>query len=140
MERMLWARCKPLRNARVVNLGAGLAMVPVTEELVAEFGGEKKSAHAGFEFLTPAMAAWAQKVSEESPLAYLQAGFFAEQGTQSAIVWKEKKAVLGPMHTGNAINQALKMMGVAPAAGSDEFDTVGLGRHRDTYGWLKDAS
>jgi len=33
------------------------------------------------------------------------------------------------------ISQALRMIGVVAEQGMDEFDTVGLGKHRKTHQW-----
>jgi hypothetical protein len=40
--------------------------------------------------------------------------------------------------TGGPINRALRMLGVTAAANLDEFDTVGLGHHRDFYDLFED--
>ncbi len=45
--------------------------------------------------------------------------------------------MLGPVETRDAINVALHCLGARPETG-DEFDTLGLGRHRDTEDWAED--
>lgn len=37
----------------------------------------------------------------------------------------------------STVNAALRMLGIVAVAGSDEFDTVGLGRHRSTPEYLE---
>ena len=38
------------------------------------------------------------------------------------------------------VNAALRAVGVVGTTGRDEFDEIGLGRHRQTDGWLADAT
>ncbi|WP_424185371.1 hypothetical protein ACOBQX_26230 [Actinokineospora sp. G85] len=83
--------------------------------------------------------------STTGPVAYVEAEFFGGPGTQSAQVWDGGKVVLGPLHLaegepspaeGSPISQALRRLGVTKGDHFDEFDAVGLGRHRDTEDWL----
>jgi hypothetical protein len=55
------------------------------------------------------------------------------------------RLVLGPLAVGedepfdpagSPISQVLARLGVGREGHQDEFDAVGLGRHRDTEGWL----
>jgi hypothetical protein len=38
------------------------------------------------------------------------------------------------------LNRALRHLGVIAGDGGDEFDALGLGRHRCTQAWLKTAT
>lgn len=135
-ESTIRGRIKPLKKARVVLLGSGMALIPMTDELFSELGRDKRPAIEGFSMLSGAVSAWATQASDRATVAYIRAG---SPGGQSAVVWKDRKIVLGPMHTPDAINQALRFLGIAAAPPRDEFDTLGLGRHRETDAWLKDA-
>ena len=44
-----------------------------------------------------------------------------------------------PLEGAGSINQALRALGVQPAAGIEEFELVGLTRHRSPDEWLQDA-
>ncbi len=136
-EAALRAHAKPFKKSRIVRLGNGLALIPMTEELHLEMSGGKPM--GAYNQVVECLSKWVQTASKGQFVAYVQAGFFGGQGTQSAIVWKDGKGTLGPMTSFDAINQALKQMGVVAQPGKDEFDTVGLGRHRDTEDWIKDA-
>jgi hypothetical protein len=68
-------------------------------------------------------------------LAYVEAEFFGGAGHQSAVGFRDGATVLGPVAGRDAINQALRFLGVTPAGKQDEFDTVGLFRHRSTDAW-----
>jgi hypothetical protein len=134
-ENLLRARLKKFKSAKLVSLAAGLALVPMTDEAAAEFGPERKSAFDGYDRLSVSIAKWAEAASQDGPIVYVQASV----GLQSAVMWRDKKIVLGPMHSPDAINQALRLIGVAPVPRSDEFSTIGLGRHRQTEDWIKDS-
>ncbi|MER6666309.1 hypothetical protein ABT256_17340 [Amycolatopsis japonica] len=55
--------------------------------------------------------------SEHGAVAYVEAEYFGGAGTQFAQVWEGGETILGPLYF-------------------DEFDAVGLGRHRSTDEWL----
>ncbi|MCX5128417.1 hypothetical protein [Streptomyces sp. NBC_00347] len=83
------------------------------------------------------------------PLAYVEAEYFGGAGTQTAQVWGGGKTLLGPLSlaegepsptTGTPISQALRRLGAAKGSCVDEFEAVGLGRHRDTDDWLSPAN
>jgi hypothetical protein len=70
------------------------------------------------------------------------------------MAWKGGQVVVGPLHTQTddgeedgyttaddlAINQVLRVFGVAVEGDSDEFDTLGLGRFRETADWAAASS
>ena len=68
-------------------------------------------------------------------LAYVEAEFFGGAGHQSAVGFLDGALALGPLSARDAINQALRFLGVQPAGKQDEFDTAGLFRHRSTDAW-----
>lgn len=87
--------------------------------------------------------------SATGPVGYVEADFLGGVGTQSAQAWAGGNVVLGslPMAVGQPapaagtpISQALRRLGVVAGTHVDEFDAVGLGRHRRTEDWLPPAS
>ena len=64
-------------SARLVSLPQGMGMIPLTDDLHKEIGGED----IGFSKLSSAAAHWAQKISLDSPVAYVAAEFFGGIGT-----------------------------------------------------------
>ena len=54
-------------------------------------------------------------------------------------MWSRGRIALGPLDGAGSINQALRALGVQPAAGIEEFEFVGLSRHRSLDEWLQDA-
>jgi hypothetical protein len=87
--------------------------------------------------------------SANGPVAYVEAEYFGGVGEQSVEVWDSGKVVLGPLSLAEKapipaadtpISQALRRLGVTKGDYHDEFDAVGLGRHRDTDDWLPSSS
>lgn len=131
--------------ACIVPLGQHLWILPMTDALfdaVTATGAPQLDgfwkAPTGFDHLLTAC-------SETGPVTYIEADYFGGAGTQTAQVWEAGQAVLGPLHlavkessptTGTPISQALRRLGAAKGNHIDEFDAVGLGRHRDTGDWL----
>jgi hypothetical protein len=120
------------QHAHLVSLPQGLAMIPLTDDLHDEIGGDD----VGSGKLTSVGEQWAQRISSLAPVAYVEAEFFGGDGEQSAFVWSDGSRVLGPIDSQHAINEALRFLGVQIGNAHDEFDAVGLGRHRDTNDWI----
>lgn len=135
------AAASPWTAARVVPLAAGVAMIPLTDEVKAglapEYGSAAEEHVARFPEFRSAVPRWLREASRSSTLAYVGAEFFGGRGVQWAVVMKGGAVVLGPLHEGDAINRTLQLLGVKPAGGNDEFDTVGLGRCRSTEDWAE---
>lgn len=131
--------------AGLVTLGGDLALVPMTDALFDAAGGGAGGSALGF-WRLPAgfereLAGW----SADGPVAYVEAEFFGGVGTQRAALWAGGELALGPLSVdegepfepaGSPISQVLARLGVRREGGLDEFDAAGLGRHRDTAGWL----
>ncbi|MFI0405819.1 hypothetical protein [Actinomadura sp. 3N508] len=129
-----------IAEARVISVGQGISLLPLTGALldeVVELDGDWK---------VPAdFGRVLADCSATGPVAYVEAEYFGGTGSQAAQVWDAGEIVLGPLHVaegerwpeaGSPISQALRRLGVDKGEHFDEFDAVGLGRHRDTGGWL----
>ncbi len=129
-------------SARLVHLNAGISMIPLTEALMdaVKTPGASASATGGFEFLSPGLEIWARALSAGTTIAYLEAEYMGGEGSQGAIVWRDGAIVMSPLRDGNAINQALREIGVDAVLGQNEFEAVGLGRHRSPDEWLRESS
>jgi hypothetical protein len=149
---LLPARAADLPEAAVVPLDHGLALVPMTEQLAD--GLDSGAPDPGTESLRfvwlpngfdRVLADW----SAAGPVAYVEADYFGGVGSQRAVVWLRGEVVLGPLGVapgqphgpaGSPISRALARLGVACDGALDEFDTVGLGRHRETGDWAGDST
>ncbi|MGW1175834.1 hypothetical protein ACWD4P_19225 [Kitasatospora sp. NPDC002543] len=135
--------------ARVVPLAQGLALIPVTPAVLGALQGDgtvrKAGGGAGFGWHSDGfelrLAAW----SKAGPIACVEAEYFGGSGTQRAAVWADGEVALGPLTVGEfeaspaegtPISRVLRRLGARTEEGRvDEFESVGLGRHRSTGGW-----
>ncbi|MGO8763673.1 MAG: hypothetical protein ACLQSR_00890 [Limisphaerales bacterium] len=120
------------RHVHLILLPQGMAMIPLTDDLHDEIDGD----NLGFVKLTSTVEQWAQRISSLAPVAYVEAEFFGGAGGQNAVVWSNASRVLGPIDSKHAINEALRFLGVQIGRAHDEFDAVGLGKHRNTNDWI----
>lgn len=75
------------------------------------------------------------ELSAEGPIAFVETDYFGGAGTQSATVWLNR--IKKDFNDIDAINQALKLIGVHADGYADEFDAVGLDRFRSNEDWLE---
>ena len=130
----------PFRAARVVSLTGELSLVPLTDELLREISCAQRAAVDELRANSPARHAldsWARQASQRGCVGYIVAEYFGGGGSQFGVAWSDGDVVLGPLRQDDAINQVLRFLGVTPGAGQDEFDSVGLGRHRHTHEWVE---
>ena len=143
-ERSTLAHATPLlTHSRVVPLSATIGMVPVTDDLIDSFNTGQVEAWSGLpgcHFLSTALADVLVSLSERGLVAYVEAEYFGGMGEQCSIVWQNRQVVMGPMNRAGAINKALRLLGVRRSFVKDEFDVLGLGRHRETEDWLEEVS
>ncbi|MES2708552.1 MAG: hypothetical protein V4726_18305 [Verrucomicrobiota bacterium] len=126
------------QHAAVVMLAQGMAIIPLTDALYGEIGVGGEVDH--FYKLSAHVEEWAERISHMAPVAYIEADFFGGAGDQSAIAWVDGERIIGPLHTDNAINEILHFLGARVNSPLDEFDSVGLGRHRDTASWTDEKA
>ncbi|MBE1498163.1 hypothetical protein H4696_005263 [Amycolatopsis lexingtonensis] len=134
-----------VEEACIVPLAGHLCLLPMTDAL---FDAVTVAGAAGLDGFWKAPAGFGDALAACSvggPVTYVEADYFGGRGTQSAQVWDGGRVVLGLLHLaegeptpagGSPISRALRRLGVAKGEHFDEFDAVGLGRHRETGGWL----
>ncbi len=125
----------------VVDLQQGLGMLALGDGLWTGLRGGAP----GFDGVVEGLGRRLRASRAPGPFALVDVEVFAGEGSQSSVVWEGGVVVLGPVHTDLrdvtqdrlmwAVNLALRELGVQAEAGSDEFDTVGLARHRHTDDW-----
>ncbi len=143
------------RHAHLVLLEQGFCLIPVVRNLYDEVNMfAEPEVPDGFVLLSAGLLVWLEKLSLGGTVAYVEADFHGGYGDQSACIYENGVCVLKPFVTSDwddqrkeykkiqlvdyAINIALRRLGVLVSAGLvDEFDSLGLGRERDTKDWLK---
>jgi hypothetical protein len=130
-------------GTRPVALAQGLELVPVRRALPGRNGSPPPSSSFGeaLWWLTADAEDAAARAARNAPVAYVEAEYFGGAGEQHAVTWRGGPGEFAQSELPGAINQALAALGVrrvASASGGrlqDEFDSVGLGRHRSAEEW-----
>jgi hypothetical protein len=140
-----------LPGALVKSLPLSYGFLPVTDHLA---GDDEPAPFGELERLTARLGAWAEEISGQFPLAYVETDYFGGEGSQVAMVWAGGEVVFGPVRTSDlreggkfprtkllegAINRALRHIGVERGAKRDEFDALGLGQHRSNESWMTEG-
>lgn len=135
-----------IADSQVVALSQNIAMIPITEALYDQFLHEhtmhEENPFCRLTYLSLPIATRLAELSKRGTVAYIEAEYFGGIGEQWAVVWREGKVLIGPLHTPGrgAINQALHLLGVPCRGRTDEFDVVGLFLHRFNEEWLHKSS
>ena len=124
---------------------ASLVFIPMTDALLeyleARFRPRTNEPHRLFDKLSTPAALWLCELSMAGRVAYVETEYFGGDGVQSAAVWERGAIAFGPKQADvGPINEALRLLGVERTSAKDEFDTVGLDRHRGNKGWIEEAS
>lgn len=134
---ILEAHCSDFAQAVVVPLAENYGLIPMTDELLDEVGVTGPT--GTFYKLTFEVTDWIRAISASGAVAYIEAEFFGGVGNQNATVWSSGEAILPPIQDPKAINMALRLLGVSKGSFHDEFEAMGLPRHRGTDDWIVDA-
>jgi hypothetical protein len=124
----------------LVALGEGMAMIPLSESIRSGVGGIPflPFTDEGIEFIPKALEELCKRLSAAGRVAYLEAELFGGDGTQAMFLLDHELLVQGPVVAPDAINQALRALGVHIHHHRDEFEAVGLGRHRNVESWIQE--
>jgi hypothetical protein len=140
-------------GVRRVPLSQGYEMVPLLDRLfdAMAFSAEAanpETAVGGWSRLGQQVETLLAELSRTSPVAYVYTDYFGGVGEQSALAFVGGR--LATRHGGagrvlpwsssiGPINAALAAIGVVRERGQDEFDSIGLGRHRSMDAWQADV-
>lgn len=130
--------CNQFDKAKKIDIGQGITLLPMTEELFDQINHLSISPDIDkFEYLTENIEREILKIIKDSHYAYVEAEYHGGQGGQMAIIWDKshRKSILE--FGQQKINSVLKGFGVRAEIGKDEFDTLGLGRYRNTMDWIE---
>jgi hypothetical protein len=142
----LTAGAHRFKSEIVCPLVQGFSLLPITEALARELTANqletKVTLTKPIQELSDGLHVLAIEISQASPVAYITTFYLGGQGGQDALVWDRGSLRFSPTTQGydqgwpnSPISQALRMIGVVAEKGNDEFDTVGLGKHRETDRW-----
>jgi hypothetical protein len=140
---LLQTGAKGLTTAKVVPLAQGYALLPVTEALADEVNGGKERAAAFEQFwrLSERLAHLGESWSALGPVAYVETDYVRGSGAQASVVWDGGVRALDPSRGElGPVNWALQRIGVQAGDEQDAFDTLGLGRLRETEAWAAEGT
>ncbi|MES2735200.1 MAG: hypothetical protein V4672_02700 [Verrucomicrobiota bacterium] len=128
------------RSFAAADLTDGFQLVPLDDDDLDAIGFPFTEAADGFTHFSPNLSRFLCEQSSHGPLVYLETEYFGGMGTQAAVAFIDGSPMDSTLLTGDdAINRALKAIGVIAASGVDEFDHLGLSRHRYTSVWKEVA-
>ncbi len=121
----------------------GFAILALRDEDIDCFIPSPQTGHpGGFMYLSKQLMELLRDSSKDDPLMYFETEYFGGADAQGAIVFKNGSLVFGPESSESGpINNALRILRirVIPPA-RDEFETVGLHRHRSTDDWIEEQN
>ncbi|MFD7206362.1 hypothetical protein [Streptomyces sp. NPDC059893] len=148
-DELLRAAARGIPSACVVPLRKSLSLMPMTDEVFdAVTDGTAESA-LGFWKLAGGFERSLAQWSTTGPVAYVEADYFGGVGEQRAAVWADGALAVGPLDAPakkwfsravSPISQALRQLGVRRSLGEDEFEAVGLDRHRNNDDWIASSA
>jgi hypothetical protein len=125
------------QNARLINVGKGIFIIPMTEDLYDEINELVISGDVGkLTYMSKNVENRILAIIGDNCIGYIEAEYFGGQGGQTAILWQNGRRFKLFDFGKDVINLLLKHFGVIAELGLDEFDTINLGRHRNIDDWL----
>jgi hypothetical protein len=125
-----------------VEIAQGLAFLPLRDQDIDSFLAPPHTGHAeGFTYLSEQLQAELAAASDDGDILYFETEYFGGAGAQGAAVFSKGALFFGPRSAEQGpINEALRVLGVSAGSKRDEFEAVGLDRHRHTEDWLESAA
>ncbi|MEW2458907.1 hypothetical protein [Streptomyces albus] len=148
-DEVLRVASREVPGSRVVRLGQDLSLMPMTDEVFDAVTDGSDGRGLGFWRLPGGFDTLLARWSAAGPIAYVEAEYFGGAGEQRAAVWVDGALALGPLdapakkqssRSVSPICQALRRLGARRRLGEDEFEAVGLGRHRSNEDWISSSA
>lgn len=127
-------------DAVVVRLPQGKAMIPISDQMREIYDIPfLPFTDQGIAEVPGGIAAIGGAIAHAGKVVYVEAEFFGGVGTQACVIWDANGKPSPPLIDVQAINIALRSLGVIVGNHHDEFDALGLGSCRGTDEWLRMA-
>ena len=124
---------------KVVTLEQGLALLPISSQIQEKYNIPfLPLTDLGIGKVPKSIVETLKKINPQNPIIYIEAEYFGGDGVQASVYWDEKQKESCTIVSDNAINQALKKMSVDKKNKIDEFEAIGLGKHRSTESWINE--
>ena len=121
-----------------ISLAGDLVLLPLRDKDIESFSVAPREPVQDFECLTEDLVAVLCTLSRAGSVLYFETEYFGGAGAQGAAVFRGGSIVFGPQSAAiGPINRGLTFLGVSvvPPA-RDQFETIGLHRHRTVEAWL----
>lgn len=128
-----------LKAGKKISLEQGFAMIPLDEALIDRIDASPEAnSIPDLIYLTDAFEEKVLGMLGEAKFGYLESEFFGGSGGHQGIVWEAGKRILKVSESYSGANRILRELGVRRTSQLDEFDCMGLGRHRSVDEWLEE--
>lgn len=125
-------------HSNLVGLSDEIFMIPMTDELFDEMNKLKTSSDIlSFEFLNENIEMTTLELIGMKKLSYVESEFFGGQGGHIGIIWENGERTFVGDFRKDTMNEILKRFGVIRTEAKDEFEIIGLDRHRQTEDWIE---
>jgi hypothetical protein len=130
------------RTSKIVQLTSDIALIPMTGELFDEINNYRTGNDIGkWQFLTSNVEKDILGLIGDDMVSYIEVHYFGGQGGQRGIIWRKGTRIFEMEFQQDVVNAVLRQFGVIKEKSKkDEFDTVGLGRHRNTEDWIEEVA
>lgn len=115
----------------IIDLNYDFSMVPLVKQITNEI-----EVLEGNNF-DEKLLIWLKEKSRNSLIAYISAEYFGGMGGQTIKIFKNEIIVEEIENQENAINHTLEYFGLKKDNVKDQFELVGLSKHRKTEDWIK---
>ncbi|WP_333741173.1 hypothetical protein [Streptomyces sp. IBSBF 2806] len=148
-DELLRVTSRDIPGARLAPLRQSLSLMPMTDEVFDAVTDGSTPGALGFWRLPGGFEKLLAQWSAAGPVAYVEAEYFGGVGEQRAAVWADGVLTLGPLDAPakkwfsravTPISQALRRLGARRSLGEDEFEAVGLDRHRNNDDWIPSST
>ena len=128
-----------LKAGKKISLEQGFAMIPLDEALIDRIDATPDTQTiSDLIYLTEAIEEKVLRMLGKEKFAYLESEFFGGSGGHQGILWEAGKRILKVSESYSGANRILRGLGVIRTSQLDEFDCMGLGRHRSVADWLEE--
>lgn len=125
-------------SSNLVSLSDEIFMIPMTDELFDEMNNLNTSPGIlSFELLNENIEKITLELIGMKKLSYVESEFFGGQGGHIGIIWDNGARVYVGEFRKDTMNEILKRLGIIRTDVKDEFEIIGLNRHRHTEDWIK---
>lgn len=121
-------------HAKIIELPQDFGMVPMTAGLLENVSELMEISDGVYcselDALDETVIDLLERYSFRTKLAYIETDYFGGVGAQGGVLYENGREVCPPRVGEGVINELLKELGAWHRPGSDEFDSLGLGKYR----------